>query len=140
MLLCIRDLLTSCCSNWKWCSKRIVDTDYLVSFFFKYAVNFGRMFSPMDSIISSCCKRYRHFVTVDNVLSRSLGANTIRNYCVSQVFRWIIDYCIYLAWINYFAGQCYACTKFWIRQLWDVQPCYLHLHLIISYNSGPWLS
>ena len=65
--------------------KRIVNTINLVSFVFRYAINFGRMFSPMDSIISFCCARNRPFVTVDNVLSRSLGANAIRNYSVSQV-------------------------------------------------------
>ena len=33
-----------------------------------------------------CCERYQQVVTVDNVINCSLSLNTIRNYCISNVF------------------------------------------------------
>ena len=57
----------------------------LISFVSRPAVNFGRMFSPMDCNVMVCCERYQQAVTVDNVFNCSSSPNAIRNYCISQV-------------------------------------------------------
>ena len=57
----------------------------LVSFVSRYAVNYGRMFSPKDRNVMFCCERYQQVVTVDNVFSCCLNPKAIRNNCISQV-------------------------------------------------------
>ena len=64
------------------CSSSIYN---LISFVSRHAVNFGRMFSPMDCNVMFCCERYQQAVTVGNVFNCSLSLNIIRNYCISQV-------------------------------------------------------